>query len=146
MTPLQGASSLIGRLLIVLIYLLSAVGNKIPQFRHVADAMAAEGVPAPQLMLVGAIAFLIVGSLSVAAGYQTRIGASLLLVFLVLATYFFHDFWTFSGADRQNQMIQFMKNASLAGTLVFLLANGAGGWSMDAHHDGPATAGEPAGN
>ena len=55
--------------------------------------MAAEGVPAPQFMLAGAIVFLIAGSLSVILGYKARIGAALLLVFLVLATYYFHDFW-----------------------------------------------------
>jgi putative oxidoreductase len=52
-------------------------------------------------------------------------------VFLVLATYFFHDFWTFEGQERQMQTIQFMKNLSLMGTMVFLIANGSGRWSLD---------------
>ena len=65
------------------------------------------------------------------AGYQTKIGASLLLIFLILATYFFHDFWTFEGDARQQQMIQFLKNVSLMGTMLFLLANGPGATSLD---------------
>ncbi len=52
-------------------------------------------------------------------------------MFLVLATYFFHDFWNFEGQEQQMQMIQFMKNLSLMGTMVFLMANGAGGMSLD---------------
>ena len=52
------------------------------------------GIPAPQFMLVGAIVFLIAGSLSIIIGYKARFGAVLLLVFLVLATYYFHHFWT----------------------------------------------------
>ncbi|MCR9198010.1 MAG: DoxX family protein [Planctomycetaceae bacterium] len=131
MKTLHGPLSLAGRLMIVLIYFLSAVGNKIPQFSSVTQYMTAEGVPAANVMLVGAIAFLIAGSLSVATGFRIRIGASLLLIFLVLATYFFHDFWTFEGGERQTQMIQFMKNVSLAGSLVFLLANGGGAWSLE---------------
>ncbi len=131
-TAWQGAASLAARLMIAGIFVMSAVGNKIPQFNGVAEYMASEGVPAPKVALAGAIVFLLVGGLSVIAGYKTRIGAGLLLVFLVLATYYFHDFWTFEGQEQQQEMIQFMKNASLAGGLLFLIANGPGGMSLDA--------------
>lgn len=128
---MQPIASALSRLMIATIFLMSAVGNKIPQFNNVAGYMASEGVPMPQVMLAGAIVFLIVGSLSVIAGYKTRIGAGLLLVFLALATYFFHDFWNFDGQEQQMQMIQFMKNLSLMGTMIFLMANGAGALSID---------------
>lgn len=124
-------ASPIARLLIATIFLMSAVGNKIPNFNDVVGYMKSEGVPMPQVMLVGAILFLIVGSLSVIAGYRTRIGASLLLVFLVLATYVFHDFWNFEGDAAQQQMIHFMKNLALVGTMLFLVANGPGSLSID---------------
>lgn len=130
-TLIQGVTSLGGRIMIATIFLLSAVGNKIPNFNALAGYMASEGVPAPQLMLVGAIVFLIVGSISLVLGFKARVGAVLLLVFLVLATYYFHDFWNFSGADRQNQMIQFMKNLSMMGTMAFVVANGPGAFSLD---------------
>ncbi len=54
--------SLLGRIMIATIYLMSAVGNKIPNFNGVASYMASEGVPMPSLMLIGGIAFLIAGS------------------------------------------------------------------------------------
>ncbi len=129
---MQATASLLSRLMIATIFLMSAVGNKIPKFNDVAGYMASEGVPLPHVALAGAIVFLIVGSLSVIAGFKIRFGAALLLVFLVLATYFFHDFWNFEGQEQQMQMIQFMKNLSLMGTMVFLMANGAGGMSLDA--------------
>ncbi len=129
---MQATTSLLGRLMIATIFLMSAVGNKIPKFNDVATYMASEGVPLPQVMLAGAIVFLIAGSLSVIAGFKIRLGAALLLVFLVLATYYFHDFWKFEGQEQQLQMIQFMKNLSLMGTMVFLIANGAGAMSLDA--------------
>ena len=129
---MQAAASLVSRLMIATIFLMSAVGNKIPKFNDVAGYMASEGVPLPRAALVGAIVFLIVGSLSVIAGFKIRLGAALLLVFLVLATYFFHDFWNFEGQEQQMQMIQFMKNLSLMGTMMFLMANGAGEMSLDA--------------
>ncbi|MBL9164153.1 MAG: DoxX family protein [Planctomycetaceae bacterium] len=130
--PLIGLTSVAGRVLLVGIFFMSAVGNKIPNFSQIAGYMASEGVPAPTVMLAGAIAFLIVGSVLIAVGYQARVGAALLLVFLVAATYFFHDFWTFDDpAERQQQTIQFMKNASLVGAMLFIMANGAGAWSLD---------------
>ena len=127
----QNAGSVIGRVMISGIFLASALGNKIPNFSQVTEKMSAVGVPAPSVMLAGAIAFLIAGGVSVALGYRTRLGAALLLVFLVLATYYFHDFWNFEGAERQMQMIQFMKNASLTGTMLFLISNGSGAMGLD---------------
>ena len=131
--PIRGIATVAARLMIVTIFFMSAVGNKVPKFNDVAGYMASEGVPMPKLMLAGAILFLIAGSLSVLVGYRARVGAALLLVFLMLATYFFHDFWTFEDAkEQQAQMIQFMKNLSLMGTMLFIIAEGAGAMSLDA--------------
>jgi len=127
---MQAAWSIAGRVFIAIIFIMSAVGNKIPQFNNVVEYMRSEGVPVPAVMLAGAIVFLVVGGLSVVTGYKIQIGAGLLLVFLVLATYYFHDFWNFEGEQAQQQMIQFMKNLSLMGTMMFLIANGGGAGSL----------------
>ena len=128
---MNAISSLLARVMIAGIFIMSAVGNKIPNFNGVTQYMASEGVPFPKVALAGAIAFLILGSLSVITGFKTKIGAGMLLVFLTLATYFFHDFWTFEGEAQQQQMIQFLKNISLMGAMLFLLANGPGKFSVD---------------
>ena len=110
---LQGLVSVAGRIALSAIFLMSTLGYKIPNFNSAAQLIASKGIPAPRLMLVGAIVFLIVGSLSVIAGYKTRFGAALILVFLVLASYYFHNFWTLSDPKaQQEQMIHFMKNLS----------------------------------
>lgn len=143
---IQGIITVAARVLLALIFLMSAVGNKIPKFSDVAGLMESQGVPAPQIMLAGAIAFLLLGSLSIIVGFKARIGATMLLIFLVLATYFFHDFWTWpqdamwilsSNSDvkmpvAQIEMISFMKNLALMGAMLFLIANGAGPMSFDA--------------
>ena len=131
--PMQTVLNVVGRIMLILIFFMSAVGNKIPKFTQVTEYMASAGVPAPSVMLVGAIVFLIVGSVFVAIGFQARIGAVLLIVFLALATWFFHDFWTFDpdSKEYQAQMIQFMKNLGLAGAMFMILANGPGPGSLD---------------
>ena len=139
---LRGPLTVLGRLLLATIFLMSAVGNKIPHFSQVAAVMEQVGVPAPQLLLVGAIVFLIVGSLSIIVGYHARIGAGLLLTFLVLATYYFHTFWNLEGQAQQEQMIHFMKNLSMMGAMLFVIANGAGPMSVDSLFQKPGTAAE----
>lgn len=130
---MQGLLSVAGRVSLAAIFLLSAVGNKIPNFDKVAEVMGQVGVPAPRLMLAGAIAFLLVGGASVVLGLYARFGAALLLAFLALATYYFHGFWRLEDAQaQQEQTIQFMKNLSMAGAMLFIIANGAGAWSVDA--------------
>lgn len=127
-----GILSVTGRLLFVGIFLLSAVGNKIPQFGSVVEAMRQVGVPAPPLMLAGAIVFLLAGGLSILLGYRARWGAGCLAVFLVLATWYFHDFWNVQDVQlRHAQQIQFLKNVSLLGATLLLMANGTGRWSLD---------------
>ncbi|MFT5523777.1 MAG: putative oxidoreductase [Pirellulaceae bacterium] len=141
----QAVATVFGRVMLGTIFLMSAVGNKIPKFSQVSQYMTSEGVPAADMMLVGAIVFLVAGSLSIILGFKARVGASLLLVFLLLATYFFHDFWT-QPADamwvlssneavkmpvQQIEMISFMKNLALMGAMLFIIANGSGPMSLD---------------
>lgn len=142
MYAIRGLLSVLARLMIAAIFLMSAVGNKIPNFNGVVEAMTQQGVPQPKILLGGAIAFLILGSLSIVLGYRARLGAFLLLVFLGAATYYFHDFWKLPPdtppATMQGELIAFMKNLALMGTMLFLVANGTGPWSLD--NRGKATA------
>lgn len=129
--PAAGPATLAARFLLTFIFL-SSVGNKVMNFGPTTEYMAANGMPLPPLMLVLAIGLLIVGGLSVLLGYQARIGAALLILFLIAATWFFHAFWTFDDpGEAQGQMIHFMKNTGLIGAMLFIVANGSGPWSLD---------------
>ena len=124
--PVQSLVTVLGRLLLCTIFLMAAVGNKIPHFSATVKVMDSVGIPAPQFMLIGAIVFLILGSVSVIVGYRARIGATLLLVFLALATYYFHNFWAIADPQaQQEQMIQFMKNLSMLGGALLIALTGA---------------------
>lgn len=136
---IQGILACVGRLMIAVIFLLSALGNKIWNFSNVAELMASKGmpqniilgIPAHKYLLCGAIVFLIIGGLSVALGFKARLGAFMLLLFLVAATYYFHDFWNAESDKQPAEMIQFLKNLALSGTMLFIIANGAGPGSLD---------------
>src|SRR5262245_5115979 len=125
MSPsVRGPLTLLGRILMCFIFIMSAGGNKIPHFADVAKVMAAQHVPLPEVSLVLAIIFLIVGGASVVVGYQARIGATLLAIFIVLASVFFHNFWALTDPKaQQEQMVQFMKNLAILGGLLMIIAN-----------------------
>jgi len=116
---------LIGRILLVLIFLNSGIG-KIGKFEMTAQYMAKFGISYPNFFLLGAIVFELLGSLTVILGYYARLGALLLILFLIPTTLIFHtDF-----ADPL-QMVQFMKNLSMLGGCLVLLGLGPGRWSLD---------------
>ena len=131
MQAVQGLLSLVARLMITGIFLASAVMNKIPNFSNVAEEMAGKGIPQPKILLAGAIAFLILGSVSLILGFKARWGALLLLIFLAAATYYFHAFWRVAPEERGIELTNFLKNVALMGTMLFFIANGAGPWSLD---------------
>ncbi|MFM7245586.1 MAG: DoxX family protein [Planctomycetaceae bacterium] len=134
MHAVRGFLSLLARLMIVAIFL-SAIGGKVMAYQKVVEDMAAQGVPSPKILLGGAIAFLILGSLSIVLGFWGRFGALLLLIFLAAATYYFHDFWKLppdtDPAVQRVEVINCFKNVALMGTMLFLIANGTGPWSLD---------------
>src|SRR5437870_1203495 len=97
---LQGPLSLLGRLLLAAIFFMSALhhGNDlIAKHAETMDGLRKAGLPAPEIMLPGAVLFMLVGSVSLIVGYQARIGALLLFIFLGMAIYWFHNFWMLEG-------------------------------------------------
>ena len=121
----KALASLIGRILLALIFLKSGIG-KIGDFTGTAQHMANHGMPIASFFLVGAIFFELVGSITVIFGYFTRVGALLLIIFLIPTTLIFHNIWV-----DPKMMVHFMKNLSMLGGLFILLTAGGGRFSLD---------------
>jgi len=116
-------ADLSGRVLISALFLISGLG-KIAGFAGTQAYMASVGVPGALLPLV--IALEVLGAAAIIVGYRTRLAAAGLALFSVASGVLFHG-----GAD-QMQQIMLMKNVAIAGGFLFLVARGAGGWSLDA--------------
>jgi putative oxidoreductase len=129
---LQRFLTLIGRILLGAVFLMTAAGHLVPNFGKIAEEMETKEVPLPAVMLGAGIAFLLAGSLSIIIGFRARLGALLLFVFLGVSCYFMHPFWKFEGEVRENELIHFLKNAALMGAMVLVMAQGAGPLSIDA--------------
>ena len=117
--------SLIGRILLVLIFLNSGIG-KIGNFEGTAQYMAKFGMPFTNYFLIGAIFLELVGSITAILGYYTRFGAFLILIFLIPTTLIFH-----TNFGDKIQVIMFMKNVSMFGGCLLLLSQGPGRLSLD---------------
>ncbi|MGZ5140090.1 MAG: DoxX family protein [Burkholderiales bacterium] len=85
----------------------------------------------PELLLVAAIAIELIGSTLLVAGWHTRSAALALIVFLIPATLYFHNYWAYPAEQARNQRNHFMKNVSLLGALIFVMGMGAGPLSVD---------------
>jgi len=121
--------NLFGRIFFSLIFLNSGFFHFAPQTIAYARSM---GVPMPALLvpLSGIIA--IAGALSIMLGYKARLGAWLLVIFLLPVTFMMHAFWQIADPMMQQvQMSMFMKNIAMLGGALIIAARGAGGFSFD---------------
>ena len=112
-----------GRVLIALMFVMSGFG-KIADYAGTQGYMEMMGVPGVLLPLV--ILTEIGGGLAIILGWQTRLAALALAGFSLISALLFHaDF------GDQTQMVMFLKNLSIAGGFLFLLAHGAGAYALD---------------
>lgn len=72
------------------------------------------------VVILGTIMELI-GAFLVLLGIQVRLGACLLLLFLIPVTLLLHPFWMISGSMHELQMIMFFKNISIMGGCLILI-------------------------
>jgi putative oxidoreductase len=131
MQALGSFGMLLGRLCLSAIFIFAAI-HSLLNYDQTVQYMASKGMTTiPLLLIVGAIVELI-GGLSLIFGYKIRVGAILLLIFLIPTTLIFHDFWNMEGAVKDLQIIMFLKNLAIFGGLLYVLCCGSGGCAFDA--------------
>ena len=124
MNKLYPFADLAGRILISAIFILAGA-SKIGGYAGTQAYMESQGVPGALLPLV--IATELGGGILVVLGLFTRYAALALAGFSMLAALLFH-----ANFGDQMQQILFMKNFAMAGGFLFLVAHGAGAFSLDA--------------
>ena len=122
MKTLTNGADLLGRLFLVLLFLIAGFG-KIGGYAGTAAYMAANGVPGMLLPLV--IVLELGGGILVLLGWHTRIMSVLLAGFTILALLLFHMPMT-----AENQIV-FLAELGVAGGFLVLAAHGPGDWSLD---------------
>ena len=122
--------ALIARIVMSIMFITSGFG-KLVGFAGTVGHIAEKGVPLPEIAAVIAILIELGGGIAVLFGWKTRWVALAYVVFLIVITPIFHDFWTMQGAERMANNINFMKNLTILGGFLLLYAFGPGKYSLD---------------
>ena len=112
----EQSRNLIGRILISAIFIY-AIPGKVINFERTVDVISNKNIPAnlAPFLLILAIICLIFGSIFFISGFKQKLGACLLLIFIIPTTFIFH-FYPF-------QIKAVLMNAGLIGGLVLGLNN-----------------------
>jgi len=87
-----------------------------------AQLMVGRGVPLARLALWLGIVLQIVAGALVISGILTALAAACLILFLIIATPMFHNFWDHQGPERAARINGFVGNVALTGGFLALMA------------------------
>jgi uncharacterized membrane protein YphA (DoxX/SURF4 family) len=79
------------------------------------------GTPTPQMLAIAIGAFEVISGLMIAFNFGARFFAILLIFFVAISTFYFHDFWNQPSPENARTVIDALKNLSIIGAL-FLIA------------------------
>ena len=130
MTQSQDAIALIGRVLLAFMFVYSGFG-KIGGFERTAANIASKGLPLPEIGAAIAIAVELGGGLMLALGWKARCAALAIAVFTLAAAVLFHNFWTMTDQAMRTNQIMFLKNITIIGGMLMVVAFGPGRYSLD---------------
>jgi putative oxidoreductase len=121
----------VGRILLALIFVLSGIG-KLGGIAGTAAHMADHGIPFANILVWGAIALELGGGIALIVGFLTRLVAAAFFFYTLSLAVLFHAYWTMSGAAIRVQQIDFLQHLAIMGGMIYVVAFGAGPYSIDA--------------
>ena len=123
---------LMARIFISAIFVQGALG-KIMGWSGQASYMQSHQLPAQLIPTMLGIALLIevAGVVCLVVGWQTRVAAFVMFLYLALVSVLLHNFWASQGMAAAGMQTQFLKNVGIMGGLLMIAACGAGRWSLD---------------
>ena len=142
----MNAAYTLGRIFLSLLFVVSGV-QKLMDISVIAKQLADFNVPIPDQVVAylaqvstipkyEALGYLVagievLGGLMVLVGLKARWGAAMLLILTALTIAFVHHFWDMSGAAFKTNMMEALKNLSIIGGLLLVVAVGSGPGAMD---------------
>jgi putative oxidoreductase len=99
---------------------------------YTAQLDALTGMPTPQTLAIAAGAFEVIAGLMIALNFGARFFSLLLIIFVGLVTFYFHDFWNQAPPENFKTLIDALKNLSIIGALFMIAGYGRGRRSVEA--------------
>jgi putative oxidoreductase len=130
-SKLQGRIALLGRILISLIFIVSAI-MKIMDPSATTTEMAERGMTFVPAFFAAAVVIELVGGLALATGIAARFSAVVLFLYLIPVTVIFHNYLTDPSAQSILQLDMALKNVAIMGGLLMIAALGPGPYVIQA--------------
>lgn len=127
LTPLPA----IGRVLLALIFVLSGI-SKLGAIAATSAHMATAGIPYANDLVWGAVALELGGGIMLIVGLLARLVAAAFFFYVLILAVLFHAYWTMTGAAAHSQFSIFFEHIAIMGGMLFVVAFGAGPYSIDA--------------
>lgn len=119
---------LLGRIFYSAIFIGSGMGHFSSSSVQYAEL---HGVPMASFLVPASGVLALLGGLSILLGYRARLGAWLIVIFLVPITLKMHNFWVLSeSGEKLMQQAMFMKNLSMLGAALLIAYWGSGPLSL----------------
>ena len=103
--------------------------NKVPLPDEIAAYLG--GIPKFEALAYLFAAIEVICGLMILIGLKARWAALLLIVFTACTIFFVHHFWDMEAAAAAANQTQALKNLSIIGALLLIVAGGSGGASVD---------------
>ena len=133
----------LGRIFVPIVFIWEAI-QKLTNIGRFAKLLTDSKVPLPDEIapylggmpkyeaLAWALAVLeLVCGIMILIGFKARWGALVLVVFTASTIFFVHHFWDMTGDTYEQNQIQALKNLSIMGALLLIVAVGSGPHSVD---------------
>lgn len=127
LTPLPA----VGRVLLALVFVLAGI-SKLGAIAATSAHMADYGIPYANILVWGAVALELGGGILLIVGFLTRLMAAAYFFYLLALAVIFHAYWTMTGAQAHAQHGAFFEHLTMMGGMLFVVAFGAGPYSIDA--------------
>jgi len=121
----------IGRVLLSSIFVLSGIG-KLGAIAATSAHMASAGIPYANDLVWGAVALELGGGVLLIVGFLTRLVGLAFFFYTMTLAVIFHAYWTMTGAAAHSQYSVFFEHVAIMGGMLYVVAIGAGPFSIDA--------------
>jgi len=131
MYPMLSPLPAIGRIFLASIFFLSGIG-KLGAIAATSTHMASAGIPYANDLVWGAVALELGGGILLIVGLLTRLVGLAFFFYTLTLALIFHSYWTMTGAAAHAQYSAFYEHIAIMGGMLYVVAFGAGPYSIDA--------------
>ena len=121
----------LGRVLLAAIFVRAGFG-KLGTIAATSATMTSHGIPYADTLVWGVVALELGGGILLLVGFLARLMAAAFFFYVLALAVIFHPYWAAAGEAARTQHALFFNHLAIMGGMLFVVAFGAGPYSIDA--------------